>query len=344
MNDQLFSCFNKIEGNYIPFDEFLIGIAKFTKSDFQEICEIVFKVYDLGSTGYISKEEFTKMLYNFPKEEISKFYAKIFGHPEGDTPMVPANQFQSELFESIANFNFKVKENVLDLSVNKKRSNGIIVEDSQEDSSPLIEVKTRKNSRTEAKDISDYYRGQNRRRKNSLVEDVRLHKYAPTNVGNLIAVWCDSIYEKYGDGDKLYFNQFKEWANLHKNFIFTFARYFRYNMWQSDRNEITNRETLGFYKLSPVLQETIKIKFDDEQNYRQALGCLYIEFLFIWYDRSKCVPNTIKVLKDVNILFTDSQQMIQIEQQSLEYINFRIIIDNKPAYLFWKEILTNYSR
>ena len=164
--------------------------AKFTKSDFEEICEIVFKVYDLGSTGYISKEEFTKMLYNFPKEEISKFYAKIFGHTEEESPIAINNQFQSEIFESIANFNFKLDGNVLDQSLTRKKGYGIVIEES-EDSSPMIEIRSRKNSRVD--ELPELAKTRTKRRKNSLVEDVRKKKFAPSNVGNLIAVWCDSI-------------------------------------------------------------------------------------------------------------------------------------------------------
>merc|ERR1712096_111678 len=34
LNDQLFSCFEKNNDNLITFDEFIVGVLKFTRSDF----------------------------------------------------------------------------------------------------------------------------------------------------------------------------------------------------------------------------------------------------------------------------------------------------------------------
>ena len=285
------------------------------------------------------------MLYNFPKEEIMKFYVRVFGEAEADQ-ILGKNQFHSDISESIAIFNFKDIKKIVDdhdefaKGEDKKR---IEVMDSDELSGKsLQDISLRRKPSSDSFDGEIV--GKKPKRKLSFVDRIRKHKVMPTNVGNQIAVWCDSIYDEYGVEDRLYFDKFLEWAKANRNFILTFARYFRYNMWHVERNELTNKEYLGFYKMCPVLQETIKIKFDSETKFVTALGCLYIEFLFLWYDRSRNVPNCIKVLKDVNIFFGDNENKIRIEQQSKKYDNFTILIAEKSVYLYWKEILTNYSR
>lgn len=323
--------------------------AKFTSSDFQEICEVVFKVYDLDGTGSISKEEFTKMLYNFPKKEILKFYGKIFGAPDTNGVIKSVKErFNSELYESLANFNYLFDPNKgIDNDVS-----GVGLASVDDLANVSISSSASEKSLNKRKVSSAGGAGRGRLddllarkvRKNSCVDKILRHKVVPTNVSNQIAIWCDSIYEQYGRGDKLFFPQFVEWASIHKNFIFTFARYFRYTMWKIQRNPLTNREFLGFHKMTPVLQENIEIKFSNEVKFVSALGCLYIEFLFVWYDRARNVPNKIKILRDVGISFSDEHLEIHIAHYSPEYRNYTIRLGRKPVYLYWRDILTNYSR
>jgi hypothetical protein len=49
-------------------------------------------------------------------------------------------------------------------------------------------------------------------------------------------------------------------------------------------------------------------------------------------------------LRDVGITFLDDQLEISIAHYSPEYRNYTIRLSRKPVYLYWKEILTNYSR
>lgn len=290
------------------------------------------------------------MLYNFPKEEILKFYSKIFGDTEaaGQGKQAQGN-FCSELYESIANFNYKYDPNHLDDGDVSDTSHNVLEEGHSVNRSGEMGVHSATNPRLPNPDIPAGIRSNDslnprRRRKKSMVEKLLRHKVMPTNVSNQISIWCDSIYDEYGQGDKLYFNEFVKWASIHKNFIFTFARYFRYTMWKTEKNPLTNREFLGFHKMTPVLQEDFQIKFSNEKQFRSALGCLYIEFLFIWYERSRTVPNKIKILRDVGITFDDQNMELQIAHFSSEYHNFTIRLSRRPVYQYWKEILTNYSR
>jgi len=44
-----------------------MGMSLFTKQEEDVQIQKLFEIYDEGNTGYISKEEFLKMLYNYPK-------------------------------------------------------------------------------------------------------------------------------------------------------------------------------------------------------------------------------------------------------------------------------------
>jgi len=65
-NERLYLLFDTDQNNRISFQEFLLGIAKFSKEDSEVKTKTLFSLYDLDNNGYIEKEEFLKMLFNIP--------------------------------------------------------------------------------------------------------------------------------------------------------------------------------------------------------------------------------------------------------------------------------------
>ncbi len=59
------------------FVEFINGIAKFTKKDLKSRIVTLFKLYDSKQNNFIAKEEFIKMLFNYPKDDIKALYKEI---------------------------------------------------------------------------------------------------------------------------------------------------------------------------------------------------------------------------------------------------------------------------
>ena len=114
-------------------------------------------------------------------------------------------------------------------------------------------------------------------------------------------------------------------------------------MWKVFHTKTTNREYLGFHKLTPVLQEDFKIRFAGKKKFVHAHGSLYIEMLYIWFDSPKSVPDYIKIITDINIEFSDTENLIEFTHFSDDYRNFTILLEEKVIYQHWKDILTNYS-
>ena len=61
----------------MSFCEFLSGIAKFTKMDKETKIKNLFILYDVNNSNKIEKNEFMKMLFNFPKNEIDNLINEL---------------------------------------------------------------------------------------------------------------------------------------------------------------------------------------------------------------------------------------------------------------------------
>lgn len=70
-NERLYKLFDYEKNKKLSFEEFLTGIAKFTKYPKEDKIKVLFHLYDANNSLKIEKNEFMKMLFNFPKTEIN---------------------------------------------------------------------------------------------------------------------------------------------------------------------------------------------------------------------------------------------------------------------------------
>lgn len=54
------------------------------KAEQSDVIKVIFNIYDTENKGYIEKEEFIKMLYNYPKADFNKFYDEVFEAERGN--------------------------------------------------------------------------------------------------------------------------------------------------------------------------------------------------------------------------------------------------------------------
>lgn len=69
------------------------------------------------------------------------------------------------------------------------------------------------------------------------------HHLLPTNFNNKIKMLSNLIFLKYAKNDKMNYHSFVQWLSLHPNFLKSFDRCFRPNLWMINKEQ--NQETIG---------------------------------------------------------------------------------------------------
>lgn len=312
------------------------------------------------------------MLFNYPKSDISKFYEEV-SEPEKD------RHFQDEVLErKMSVYNPNLMESVANLgtafggyermqksaSINSRSiSNWNKAGDNQVDASRGSDANpddqlniSRKNSEAYNSFMnSELENSRNgmpssaskpRRHRDSIAKRVRNNKVIPTSFGNQISVWADAIYEKHGQGNKLMFDGFFEWASKHQPFIRGFRKYFRFQLWRRLVNEKTNQTFLSYVVQSPVLQDYVDIEtgLPTGPNPR-GYAMLYVDFLLVWNsDDYYVLPVRVIILKNIKITSNGDNFTIEFNHDSKKYKPLRIRLARPAVWKFWKETLERYSR
>jgi hypothetical protein len=174
---------------------------------------------------------------------------------------------------------------------------------------------------------------------------VRANKILPTNFQNKIGMWTDTIYEKYGEGNRLYFPGFLAWAQKHQAFIMGFRKYFRYNLWKRVVNPRTNQTFLSHVTQTPVLQHSADILLGLPTPVKNGYAILYADFLLVWpTDNFFTLPSRILILKNIRILSDGAALTIQFNHESKRYKPLKLGLSRPAVWRFWKDTLDKYSR
>lgn len=183
------------------------------------------------------------------------------------------------------------------------------------------------------------------RKRISISKKVKANKFLPTNFGNQIEVWADSVYNKYGEEDRLTFEGFNSWAQRHRQFIFNFRKYFRYNLWKAVVNAKTNQLFLHYALQTPFLQDNIEILQGLNVPIKSGYAALYVDFLFVWRNQNIYVlPARVLILKNIRITFEEHSNSIEFLVNSKKYKPLKIKLSKVSIWKFWKETLEKYSR
>lgn len=187
--------------------------------------------------------------------------------------------------------------------------------------------------------------GQSRKRKMSIVKRVKTTKIIPTNFGNQIVIWAEAIYEKYGENNKLFFEGFKFWAQGHKQFIFNFRKYFRYNLWKAGVSKKTNQIFLNYIFHTPYLQDNVDILSGMQKIIKNGYAALYTDFLLVWkVEPISELPIRVLILKNIKITFDQKDNTIEFSHSSKKYKILKIKLSKISVWRFWKDTLEKYSR
>ena len=69
---KLFEDFDIDQKNYLDFSDFMMGLANCIKISEEDKIKHLFALYDLGKDGFIDRNDFKTMLYNYPKYSLKK--------------------------------------------------------------------------------------------------------------------------------------------------------------------------------------------------------------------------------------------------------------------------------
>lgn len=328
--------------------------------------QTIFNIYDIDHKGYIAKEEFIKMLYNYPKSDIRKFYDEVVD-AETNAPVQSLDSsnprarrqsvYNPNLLESVANLG-AVFGGIDNMRVKSNTSRNMGQGDGQQDSSVLSSypdeqssIRSRKNSEYNMSidgnaDLSRNMPSARRRPRGSLAIKMRQNKIFPTSFGNQIVIWADAIYNRYGSDGKLTFDGFSQWAQRHQDFILSFRKYFRYQLWRVITNPKTNQKFLGYAVQPPILQDRVEIQTGLNNSHPiNGYAILYADFLLIWpNDDFYQLPRRVIILKNIKIMFNGDNFSIEFAHECKRYKSLRLGLNRPPVWKFWKDTLEKYSR
>lgn len=338
---------------------------KFVQDNFEATARTIFSIYDVGNTNFIDREEFVKMLFNYPKGDIYKFYDEV-----SDAAALPANTgpsmelrtrrhsvYNPFMMESVCNLGALVGDRNSFMSRNTGMARDI---NAPSGDNSQISGQSGEDYPRSSRRGSEYYnssimggsneaqsvRGSTRNlRKESVSRKVRANKILPTNFQNKIGIWTDAIYEKYGEGNRLFFNGFLAWAQKHQAFIMGFRKYFRYNLWKRVVNPRTNQTFLSYVTQTPVLQHSADILLGLSAPIKNGYVMLYADFLLVWpTDNWLTLPARILILKNIRILSDGAALTIQFNHESKRYRPLKLGLSRPAVWRFWKDTLDKYSR
>ena len=311
------------------------------------------------------------MLYNYPKNEISKFQKEIFESVDpGISNVSGASNVEikvDDVSSSIANlkpFLFKTNtsnitehhfkslnkiiENQLTEETTKNNKNG---SDNKQALSPNEFRRLRCNSEavegiiTPVKEDNHKSLIENRRSSiNTGGKRIGNLKVPPTNVTNKIILWTDNIYEKHGDGCKLTYLGFKSWVDKHPRFIKNFSKYFRPQLWLGYNHPVTNQLLLSYKRIKPALDTRVHANMQKSKSAVECRISLYGEFVMYHNMNSENMPARIIILKDLDFIFNEPSLEIKFKHCCKNYSEVTNKFQLLEEYSKWKKILENYSR
>ena len=260
----------------------------------------------MDKNGFISKDEFVKMLFNYPKEDIEELTKELKN-------LAPQQKYKEFL---------KNSKMVLQSNINN---------------SP------RKIFRQNKK-ITSFI--QKMRRDSSVETLKKRKGILPTTVNGTIKFIAEMVFLRYGDGsekNKITFEGFKKWIKLHPKILDHIAKWFRPFLWKSFRDEKTGRELLSFNNLKPILETHLLIQKYKAIKKTEAIAKIYDIFLFLFKKKDLTMPFKIIVLKGLDISFKDSKNKIYLTHFFTDYERIKLKIKDKETYKIWKNYIKQFS-
>ena len=270
--------------------------------------ENLFRIYDKDKNGYIDKDEFIKMLFNYPKEDIEELTKELRN-------LAPQQKYKEFLKSSKLVLKSQIGSPVKRFNENKKITS-------------FIEKLRRE---------SNIYESGVGKKRNGIL---------PTTVNGTIKFLAEMIFLKYGDDsqkNRMSFDGFKKWIKLHPKILDHIAKWFRPFLWKSFRHSTSGKELLSFHKLKPILETHLLIQKYKAIQKTEVIGKIYDIFLFLFKKKDLNMPFRVIVLKGLEISFKDSKNKIYLTHIFSDYERIKLKIIDPTTYKIWKNYIKQFS-
>lgn len=310
--ERLFTVFNQqLEGS-ISFELFLQGLGSFVKAPRAAHIANVFKLCDFQDKGYVTEDEFTTMMLNYPYKDLEKMLPRDF---------VYRGKFTQDIFQSTV-INSRTDATRDRLSSNDYRQMNLR-------HPSLTAVKPNSEMLEKLKELH---------RDNKMVQ----RKHMPTSVNNKIRAWAEMQFRSFAREGVMRPGEFQLWAKENSAFFAKFKEFFRASLWVEYPDVTAQKNHLGFYRLNPDRQTRAGYALVGHPP-APCRVCMYHSFVLIFDENFKELPLRVVVFKELKADFFDRELAIDFTHQSSAYQGFRFQFNNIEDYTEWKKLTKQYS-
>lgn len=286
--------------------------------------QVMFDFFDISKSGFIEKQDFIKMLYNYLKRDILRMLYKIetsrnlVGKPVTKRASIEFTTHRRVGLPSTKN----IHEDLQSLNLEQMK---LLSQNRLHSKQRLSSRKFRPQS-TQFKYGKQYY----------------------TTMNHTIKFIADLVYKEHGEGEfqhQLSRKAFEVWVKGNAGILETFDKWLRKDVWTKDGG------TGGLlYRTEPsVVGNYMKVNMRTAKDllklYKKNFVELFNELLFIYKDSSGRDLLRVVILTNLDIVFIDEQLKIKFQFPECElYKKVTLVLDSSEQYSKWKNSIKPFLK
>ena len=279
----------------------------------------MFDFFDISKSGFIEKQDFIKMLYNYSKRDILKILYRI------------------ETSKSITGKKIS-KASSIELKTHREvglHSSRNIHKDLK--SLNIEKIKMLSKARLQSKKLVS----SRKLRPQSM--EIKFGKQYYTTMNHSIKYIADLVYQEVGEGEfkhRMSFKTFEAWIKNNNGILETFDKWLRKEVWSFDKMKASFQYRSENAIIGDYMRVNMRTKKELFKMYTKNFVELYNEILFIYKDSSGKELIRLIILNNMEIKFIEKELKIKIVYaESQRYKNLTMILSAKELFWKWKKNL-----
>lgn len=284
----------------------------------------MFDFFDISKTGFIEKDDFIKMLYNYPKKDILKMLYKI----------EKSKTLSNKKLKKVPSIEMSSQREVgLHSTTNiRKNLQSVNIEDMRVLSKARIKSGVPNSARPVKPQSTEFKHGK---------------KYY-TTMNHSIKFIADLVYEEVGQGEfhhQMSFENFKFWVKTNDGILSTFDKWLRKKAWTVDPFSGTFLYRQNTDQMGQYMRVNMRTKKDLLKLYKKSFVELYNELLFIYKDSSGKELIRVVILKNLDIEYIKCELKIKmLFPECSRYQNVTLVADSGEVFEEWKRRFDPFLR